>query len=202
VRSSSKGSSWAERGAEVAVADSLDTPALAQAFRAVAGVFVMTPPEFAPSPGFPESTAIVGAIRSALAEATPPKIVCLSSIWAQHDHGIGLLQKLYVLERELAQLSMSCAFLRPRVRTGRLSKVGMQAEHQEPNAPLANANIVLRAPRSSGRFSNSHTDALEDRPRENKPRRTLRSVCGTKSGALRTAAKRRMCSSPTSTTTA
>jgi hypothetical protein len=89
-----------------------------------------------------------------------------------------------------------------RVRTGRLSKVGMQAEHQEPNAPLANANIVLRAPRSSGRFSNSHTDALEDRPRENKPRRTLRSVCGTKSGALRTAAKRRMCSSPTSTTTA
>jgi CheY-like chemotaxis protein len=71
----------------------------------------------------------------------------------------------------------------PRVRTGRLSKVGMQAEHQEPNAPLANANIVLRAPRSSGRFSNSHTDALEDRPRENKPRRTLRSVCGTKSGA-------------------
>jgi DNA invertase Pin-like site-specific DNA recombinase len=62
-------------------------------------------------------------------------------------------------------------------------KLACQAEHPEPNAPLANANIVLRAPRSSGRFSNSHTDALEDRPRENKPRRTLRSVCGTKSGA-------------------
>src|ERR1700677_4330885 len=91
-RSSSRGSSWAERGAEVAVADSLDTAALARAFRGAAGVFVMTPPEFAPSEGFPESTAIVGAIRSALAEAAPPKIVCLSSIGAQHDHGIGLLQ--------------------------------------------------------------------------------------------------------------
>jgi uncharacterized protein YbjT (DUF2867 family) len=113
VRSSSKGSSWAERGADVAVADSLDTPALARAFRGVAGVFVMTPPEFTPSPGFPESTAIVGAIRTALAEATPPKIVCLSSIGAQHDHGIGLLHKLYVLERELRPLSMPCAFLRP-----------------------------------------------------------------------------------------
>jgi NAD(P)H dehydrogenase (quinone) len=113
VRSSSKGSSWAKRGAEVAVADSLDIPALARAFRGVAGVFVMTPPEFAPSPGFPESTAIVGAIRGALAEATPPKIVCLSSIGAQHDHGIGLLQKLYVLERELGQLSMPRTFLRP-----------------------------------------------------------------------------------------
>src|SRR5580700_4611382 len=54
VRSPSKGSSWAERGAELAVADSLDTRALARAFRDVAGVFVMTPPEFAPSPGFPE----------------------------------------------------------------------------------------------------------------------------------------------------
>ncbi len=113
VRSSSKGSSWAKRGAEVAVADSLDTPALARAFRGVAGVFVMTPPEFAPSEGFPESTAIVGAIRSALAEAAPPKIVCLSSIGAQHDHGIGLLRKLHVLERELGQLPMPCTFLRP-----------------------------------------------------------------------------------------
>ena len=113
VRSSSKGSAWAKRGAEVAVADSLDTPALARAFRGVAGVFVMTPPEFAPSPGFPESAAIVGAIRSALAEAMPPKIVGLSSIGAQHDHGIGLLHKLYVLERQLGQLSMPCTFLRP-----------------------------------------------------------------------------------------
>jgi NAD(P)H dehydrogenase (quinone) len=113
VRSSSKGSSWAERGAELAVADSLDTRALARAFRDVAGVFVMTPPDFAPSPGFPESRAIVGAIRSALADATPPKIVCLSSIGAQHDNGIGLLHKLYVLERQLGQLSMPCTFLRP-----------------------------------------------------------------------------------------
>src|SRR5277367_4035538 len=83
VRSSSKGSAWKQRGADVAIADSLDTQALVRAFRDVEGVFVMLPPDFAPSKGFPETGAIVRSIRDALAEAKPPKLVALSSIGAQ-----------------------------------------------------------------------------------------------------------------------
>lgn len=113
VRSASKGSAWKQRGADVAVADSLDTQALARAFRDVEGVFVMVPPDFTPSKGFPETGAMIRSIRDALIDSKPPKLVALSSIGAQHDHGIGLINNSYMLESALAPLPMPVTFLRP-----------------------------------------------------------------------------------------
>jgi nucleoside-diphosphate-sugar epimerase len=57
VRDAAKGAAWAQQGCEIAVADVQDGQSLAQVFRDVEGVFVVLPPVFDPSPGFPESRA-------------------------------------------------------------------------------------------------------------------------------------------------
>ena len=112
VRSAAKGEPWAQRNAEVAVADVLDTPALERAFRGVDGVFVMSPPNFAPSPGFPELREVTDSIGRALAAAAPPKIVFLSSIGAQHSHGLGLIHGSHFCEQAFGRLRLPVAFLR------------------------------------------------------------------------------------------
>jgi NAD(P)H dehydrogenase (quinone) len=112
VRSPEKGEAWRERGAEIAIADFNDTDALGKAFAGVEGVFVMIPPNFAPSPGFPESRAVIGSIREALAAAKPGRIVALSTIGAQQGSGIGLLTALHIMEEELGSLGIPAAFLR------------------------------------------------------------------------------------------
>jgi len=113
VRDAAKGDAWAARGADAALADFHDETALATAFSGVEGVFIMIPPNFAPTPGFPESRAIVATLRTALEAARPPRIVVLSSVGAQHDSGLGLITQLHILEQELGSLPMPIAFLRP-----------------------------------------------------------------------------------------
>src|ERR1700756_2270669 len=55
VRSEEKGRRWASLGCEVATATVEDPVALARAFDNTDGVFLMTPPNFDPEPGFPQT---------------------------------------------------------------------------------------------------------------------------------------------------
>jgi len=112
VRDAAKGAAWAERGCEVAVAEIGDAEALGRAFAGAEGVFAMVPPNFDPTPGYPEIRAIVAALKSALLEARPGKVVVLSTIGAQAEED-NLLSQLGIMERELATLPMPVAFLRP-----------------------------------------------------------------------------------------
>jgi uncharacterized protein YbjT (DUF2867 family) len=110
VRDPQKASLWQERGCELFVADMHDASALGKAFAATEGVFVMLPPIFDPSPGFPECRQLVTALRKALETAQPPRIVCLSTIGAQATQ-TSLLTQLQILEQELRGLPV-IAFLR------------------------------------------------------------------------------------------
>ncbi|MDF5723625.1 MAG: NmrA family NAD(P)-binding protein [Rhizonema sp. PD37] len=112
VRDANKGGAWAEQGCEVAVADMNNADALKAAFADVEGVFVVIPPNFAPSPDFPETRAIVTALHTAIAAALPDKIVCLSTIGAQATQ-INLLTQLQIMEQGLGDLAVPIAFLRP-----------------------------------------------------------------------------------------
>lgn len=107
-----KGTAWAEQGCDVALADMNDTDALKAAFADAEGVFVLLPPNFAPSQGFPETRAIVAALRTALLAARPDKVVCLSTIGAQATQ-LNLLTQLQIMEQELGDLPLPIAFLRP-----------------------------------------------------------------------------------------
>jgi NAD(P)H dehydrogenase (quinone) len=89
-----------------------DAAALATAFKAASGVFVLLPPNFDPSPDFPETRAIIAAVRLALQAARPEKIVCLSTIGVQAVQ-TNLLTQLRMTEESLGDLPMPIAFLRP-----------------------------------------------------------------------------------------
>ena len=112
LRDPAKAAMWKRRGAQVALADFVNTEALRDAFSGVEGVFVMIPPIWDPAPEYPEARAMAATLRRALEAAAPPKIVCLSSIGAQHASGLGLITQLFLLERELRRLPMPSAFLR------------------------------------------------------------------------------------------
>ena len=111
VRGEAKAREWAARGAAFAVAAIEDPEAMAEALAGVEGAFVMLPPTFDPSPGFPEAKAAIAALRAALIEAAPPKVVVLSTIGAAASQP-NLLNQLGLMEAAFADLPMPVAFLR------------------------------------------------------------------------------------------
>ena len=111
VRNARKGTEWAARGCDVAVADLSDATAAAAAFRDATAVFLLFPPMFDPAPGFPEVRALAAGLRSALLAARPARVVCLSTIGAQASQP-SLLSQLGLVERILGDVPMPIAFLR------------------------------------------------------------------------------------------
>ena len=112
VRDPAKGRDWTGRNCEVAIASTTDADKLASAFAGVEGAFVMLPPLFDPSPGFPEAREMVAALRGALLLANPAKIVVLSTIGANTPRP-NLLNQLGLMEKAFADLPMPVCFLRP-----------------------------------------------------------------------------------------
>jgi uncharacterized protein YbjT (DUF2867 family) len=111
VRDAAKGASWAAQGAEVALADVNDAAALSRAFSGAEAVFVLLPPTFDPTEGFPEARRAIAALREALAAARPSRVVVLSTVGAQAVQP-NLLNQLGIMERELGALDLPIAFLR------------------------------------------------------------------------------------------
>jgi len=112
VRNAGKGTAWAERGCEVALADINDADALTRAFAGATGVFVMLPPIFDPSPGFPEAERTIESIGRALLAASPGRVVCLSTIGGQVERP-NLLNQLHRMEKVIGGLKLRTTFLRP-----------------------------------------------------------------------------------------
>jgi uncharacterized protein YbjT (DUF2867 family) len=111
VRSEEKGAPWAAQGCDVALAEMHDRDALRRAFEGAEGVFVLLPPVFDPSPDFSESRRNIAALRVALSEARPSRVVVLSTIGAQAAQP-NLLNQLGIMEQELGTLPMPVVFLR------------------------------------------------------------------------------------------
>jgi uncharacterized protein YbjT (DUF2867 family) len=111
VRDAAKREVWAKQGCEFALADVNDQQALQHAFEGTEGVFVLLPPTFDPTPGFPEARKTIATLRAALAAAKPSRVVVLSTIGAQATQP-NLLNQLQILEQELGTLPMPVAFLR------------------------------------------------------------------------------------------
>jgi NAD(P)H dehydrogenase (quinone) len=66
MRTDKKAPFWADRGCSVAIADMANAGALTAAFADTDGVFVLLPPNFDPSPGFPELRTILASLETAL----------------------------------------------------------------------------------------------------------------------------------------
>jgi uncharacterized protein YbjT (DUF2867 family) len=111
VRDADKGRVWADKGCEVAIADIGDADALTRAFTGTAGVFLMSPPNFDPEPGFPQIVERIEAIGKAIHAAKPAKIVFLSTVGA-HVTEPTLLTNSHMIEQALSRLSVPTVFLR------------------------------------------------------------------------------------------
>src|SRR5260370_41577470 len=79
VRDAQRAAAWADAGHEVCEAAFDDADALTAAFRGADGVFLMTPPNFDPEPGFPDTRRAAKAIKAALELARPSRVVFLST---------------------------------------------------------------------------------------------------------------------------
>lgn len=112
LRDAAKAQAWTARGCSTALADMNDAAAMTAAFSDCAGVFILLPPNFDPAPGFPESRAVIAAVRAALAAARPGRVVAISTVGAQ-SRKENLLTQLGLLEQALADLPMPVSFLRP-----------------------------------------------------------------------------------------
>jgi NAD(P)H dehydrogenase (quinone) len=111
VRSRAKGDEWAALGCNVFVASIDDAEAMTEAFRGVDGVFLMTPPNYDPEPGFPDTQRNSGAIRTAIEESRPGKVVFLSTVGAQVTEP-NLLNNSGMTEAMLRTVPVPVAFLR------------------------------------------------------------------------------------------
>ena len=112
VRDAAKGKVWSDLGCEVAIAEMEDAQALTRAFTGTKGVFVLPPPNFDPTPGFPEAKAVIEAVRQALVAARPARVICLSTVGAQATQP-NLLSQRTLMEEALAALPLPVTFLRP-----------------------------------------------------------------------------------------
>jgi uncharacterized protein YbjT (DUF2867 family) len=112
VRDVKKGEPWVASGCEIAVADVNDKDALIQAFESVEAAFVMLPPAFDPSPGFPEAQAAIANLCDALRIARPGRVVALSTIGG-HVERPNLLNQLHMLETAMRTLPLPVALVRP-----------------------------------------------------------------------------------------
>ena len=111
VRSRAKGDEWAALGCDVFVASIDDAEAMTEAFRGVDGVFLMTPPNYDPEPGFPDTQRNSVAIRTAIEESRPGKVVFLSTVGAQVTEP-NLLNNSGMTEAMLRTVPIPVAFLR------------------------------------------------------------------------------------------
>src|ERR1700733_7135688 len=111
VRDAEKGRPWAAKGCAVAVADLRDRDALTKAFSGTDGVFLMTPPDYDPEPGFPETVANAVTIKAAIEAARPAKVVFLSTVGAQVSEP-SLLNNSMMTEQMLRTVSVPVVFLR------------------------------------------------------------------------------------------
>jgi NAD(P)H dehydrogenase (quinone) len=111
VRDRGKGDAWAALGCEVSLASIDDAWALTEALRSVEAVFLMTPPNYDPEPGFPDTRQRAAAVRTAIEASRPANAVLLSTVGA-HVTEPNLLNNSGITEAMLRTVSVPVAFLR------------------------------------------------------------------------------------------
>lgn len=134
LRDAGRATDWTALGCEAALAEMDDAASLAAAFQGAEGVFILPPSEFDPETGFPEARRVIEAVRAALVEARPGKVVCLSTIGADAPYE-NLLTQRTLLEQALADIGLPVTFLRP----------GWFMENAQWDVPAARDEGVLRS---------------------------------------------------------
>jgi uncharacterized protein YbjT (DUF2867 family) len=112
VRDAAKGEPWAQRGAQVAVADVGDAEAVARALQGVEAAYLLVPPNFGVEDYAAYQLEVGKALVQAVKRAGLPRVVLLSSVAAQHEAGTGPIAALHFVEEQLRRTNTAATFLR------------------------------------------------------------------------------------------
>jgi uncharacterized protein YbjT (DUF2867 family) len=156
VRDPAKGAPWAERGAQVAVADLADRHGLAEALAGSRGAFLLLPFDPTASDFAGETARLTDAIADAVADAAVPHVVMLSSGGADLAEGTGPIVGLHRLEQQLAATGVVVTALRSGHFQEKVSDVLEAARHggiYPVFADSADVAIPMIATRDLGRVA-------------------------------------------------
>jgi len=112
VRDPAQGRHWAERGAEVAIADLTDLVSLTRALSGVRGAYVVSPQQYGRDDLFEHAGLIAATTTRAAAAARVPRLVALSSVGADRENGTGWIGMNRMFEQRLGESGVPAAFLR------------------------------------------------------------------------------------------
>ena len=112
VRDPAKGQPWAERGAEVALADLTDLSSMTRALSHVQGAYVVNPQQYNREDLFERADLIAATTASAAVAAGVSRLVALSSIGADRESGTGWIGMNRVFEQRLGETGVPTVFLR------------------------------------------------------------------------------------------
>ena len=112
VREAGKGVAWTEQGVELCAGDLTDADALAAALDGVEAAFLMQPTPIGVTRDFREARALTGSMVAALDRSPPPRVVVLSSVGSERDHGVGNITQTYILEQALDRFTLALAIVR------------------------------------------------------------------------------------------
>ncbi|SHN42425.1 Uncharacterized conserved protein YbjT, contains NAD(P)-binding and DUF2867 domains [Duganella sacchari] len=112
VRDPAKGQPWAERGAQVAVADLTDLAAMTSALSQARGAYVVSPQHYQREDLFALAGVIADITARAALAAQIPRLVALSSIGADRASGTGWIGMNRMFEQRLGDTGIPTVFLR------------------------------------------------------------------------------------------
>jgi uncharacterized protein YbjT (DUF2867 family) len=112
VRDAAKGRPWAERGAEIALADLTDLSAMTKALNGVQGAYVVNPQQYGRDDLFELADRIAATTARAALEAGVPRLVALSSVGADRAGGTGWIGMNRMVEQRLGEARIPAIFLR------------------------------------------------------------------------------------------
>ncbi|MBP1204023.1 uncharacterized protein YbjT (DUF2867 family) [Duganella sp. 1411] len=112
VRDPANGRPWAERGAEVAVADLTDLASMVGALGGIQGAYVVNPQHYHREDLFETADLIAAITAHAAVAAGVPRLVALSSVGADRDSATGWIGMNRRFEQRLAEAGVPTAFLR------------------------------------------------------------------------------------------
>ena len=112
VRHPVQGRPWAERGAQVAVADLTDVEAMRRALGRVRGAYVVCPQDYGRDDLFEQAARIADTTARAALAAEVPRLVALSSVGADRARGTGWIGMNHAFEGRLGATGIPTAFLR------------------------------------------------------------------------------------------
>lgn len=113
IRDEKKAPQLKALGADVAIADANDLPALVKAFQDGSTLFAITPETHHERNVIGETIDILDNYRKALANSPIKRLVGLSSIGAQYETGTGNLVMSYLLEHAFTAMPVKQTFVRP-----------------------------------------------------------------------------------------